>query len=276
MQGAEKSTHGGRARGAGQVRGIWPPREVWRQEVAIRPFRSKPRESATRGPEVWSQNLAVRGSDTKRRGDHSVETDAKVSKYKDQMTDTQGAGPAFSPIKVFLALLAVIAVIVGVILATSGEEEPVEDLGISGSSGFSLTDPEALERAQELSELSFQAIQSRDLALVSRVYTANSPAGDRIAKEIQNLRTNNVVDHSTIDDKEFALLSNSRVEIRVRETRVLNSCFRNEAGKDVSKGVEAIQQIGVWVLRMQDSEWLVYDALLERDRVVDESRARCP
>lgn len=179
------------------------------------------------------------------------------------------------PLAVFLVLLGAIVLIVGLVIATNSAEESQTDQKMPQSSGFALSDAEALDRAMKLSTLSFEAIQQRDLSFASQIYTSDSPAGERFIDEIRELRQNDVVDRSTTQNVQFQLVSNTDNEIRVEETRVLESCFKTAKGRDVSEGVEAIEQTGIWVLRKQGSEWLVYDARLIDDRIVDDSRAHC-
>jgi hypothetical protein len=178
------------------------------------------------------------------------------------------------PLRAFLLLLGLILVLTTVV-ALFLKEDPEPPVDEPKSTNFALTDTEALQRTADLAELSIQAIQHRDLSLLPLIYAPDGPAKKRATRDIRQLLTDRVLDRAVADSKDLEVVSNGPNEIRVRETLLLHPCFKTESGKDITQGPEAIEQVGLWILRRDGDKWLIHDAILEADRAVDKQDASC-
>ncbi len=185
--------------------------------------------------------------------------------------------PGLSPVKGFLLLGLVLAVILGAVALTTGESEQ-QATGEPGerTPSFTLTDAEAVERFEELNRLAIQAGHERDLSLLSVVFTSTGPTHERASREIRRLITDEVMDETRFITVKISLVTNAESEIRLLETRQLFPCFVTANGQDITKDDSVVEQEILWTLRPEDSEWRIHDGVLRNDRVLRGQHAKCP
>jgi hypothetical protein len=198
----------------------------------------------------------------------------------EQAGQTEGAPPEHQagPLSAGRAFLvvAILGVVAGLILILSaGNDTPAPELNPSPEPEQVLSEAEAVARARELSQASWDAIGDRDLDALSSIYTSDGPAMTRIRSNIERLLKDDVIDRATRDQVELEFVSSTEHEVRVRESRRLFSCFVTEEGEDVTSGDGVIEQVGLMILHKQGSEWLIHDARLLDDRVVEREHKNC-
>lgn len=178
-------------------------------------------------------------------------------------TDQRGDAGAFPPLRVFLALMAVLVAIGGLVLFTREDDPPSPSPTTSASPNFALTDAEAIARFKELRALRDQMYRQRDLSLITQIYTSNSPSKDVALKEVQRLVRDNVLDRSAYRTLGVSVQLNTPDRITLVEEITLFPRFVAGDGEDVTRGNDALRQVAVWVLTEDRGEWLVYESLLE-------------
>ena len=192
--------------------------------------------------------------------------------------DSHSPQPGASPIKAFLIILALIILTTAIFLMTAnGEESPDATRSPSTDStpDFSLTDEEAIARFEELTEIANRAGRERDASLLGLAFVDGSPMARRASRSISELLRTGVFDRTRIDRVEMEMVEKSAAELLVREVRRLYPCFESESGRDVSRGPAAVEQEGIWTIRLVEGDWLIFDAALEEDQIIDRRRASC-
>ena len=140
---------------------------------------------------------------------------------------------------------------------------------------FSLTDEEAIQTFEQLSQTLRQSVSQRDPSLLTLVTTPDGDAQRRIGQEIQRLKEDGVIDFTRVQTEPAEVQSSTNREIRIREVIVLQPCFKSESGEDVTQADAVVEQTGTWILKVHDGQWLIDDTRLENDRVIDDSGAKC-
>ena len=177
--------------------------------------------------------------------------------------------PSLSPPVAFL-LLAVVIGIIGAIFYLTRPDAPATPTNPNAAQepDFSLTNEEAITRFEELSDIRQQAYASRDVTLLSSLYTENSVVGPAAAKELRSLNRDGVSDVSVYETQEVTVVSNSDTEIELKELVLIQPKFVDESGADVTVEPKTIREIVLWTLRLEDTQWLVHDAVITKSRVV--------
>jgi hypothetical protein len=180
-------------------------------------------------------------------------------------------GPGLSPVKGFLLLAAILAVILGAVALTTGEPEQ-QATGEPGerTPTFALTDTEALERFEELNTLRLVAYKERDLSLLSAYLTSNSPLRDVGAREIERLLRNNVIVDPRFVTKRLTVISNTIDEIRLKQVVIQNPRFLSESGDPVGSPEPAVKRAIEWVLRPDADEWRIHNSSILTETQIGE------
>jgi hypothetical protein len=189
--------------------------------------------------------------------------------------DQRGDAGAFPPLRVFLALMAVLVAIGGLVLLTREDDPPSPTPRTSASPNFALTDAEAIARFKELHALSLRAGRTRDASLLDQVFSSTGPTYARAVRAIHRLRRDKVRDKTSVHFLNIEVARNSHEDIRIIEVSVVAPCFVTEAGRDVTKSPKLARQRTRWTLRQEDSVWLIFDSVLERSRALERTRKRC-
>jgi hypothetical protein len=178
--------------------------------------------------------------------------------------DQRGDAGAFPPLRVFLALMAVLVAIGGLVLLTREDDPPSPTPRTSASPNFALTDAEAIARFKELRALRDQMYRQRDLSLTTQIYTPDSPSMSVALREIRRLLRDDVIDRSTYRTHDLAVDFNSSTRIRIVEDITLIPRFVTSEGTEVTRRHGTLRQVVVWVLVEDGGQWLVYESSLKR------------
>jgi hypothetical protein len=169
-----------------------------------------------------------------------------------------------SPIKAFLALLA-LAVIAGVVLVlTTSDSAPNNPSGAETATepDYSLTNAEAIARFKELNDIRLAALRQRDESLLDTAFTEKSPAADRLREAVTQLRRDNVRDRTVEINRDLSVISSERNEIEIRQEVLIRSRFVDSKGRDVTSGRRKEIRIVRWTLRQVGTDWLIFDGLI--------------
>ena len=185
------------------------------------------------------------------------------------------SGP-LSPIRVFVGLV-VLLIVAGTIIYVTKPEASVQnaEAGLPESNNFALTDAEAITRFKELRQLAVQAARTRDLALLSNIFTADGPTFSKAESSIDRLLADNIIDQTAVRTLTINVVTNSSSEITLTEASVLTPCFVNEKGVDLTKSKRPVRQSVRWSLRQRNGVWLIDDAVLITDKTLQPSMDRC-
>lgn len=192
--------------------------------------------------------------------------------------DSSSPQPGASPIKAFLILLALIILTTAIFLMTAnGEESPNATRSPSTNStpDFSLTDEEAIARFEELKIALVEGIQERDPTLVTSVTTQDGPTREKILKEISRLQDDGAFDDGEVETIRVRIIENDPQQILLSESVHLRPCFRSESGDDITDADSLVLQVGEWTMEFDGSRWLLHDAVLKREKVLDDRDASC-
>ena len=179
-------------------------------------------------------------------------------------------GP-LSPVVAFALLLGVLAMLGTIVALTRPDTStrPTTTTSESTDTAVALTNEEAIARFEELNEMRFDAFSARDPSLVSRIYTADSRVSHKVSAEIRTLIREQVLDKSIEVTLSTSVVSNSPSEIRIREVARVTPQFVSERGRTVTSDSRPVVATRIWILRQQEEEWLVYDAIVKRARKID-------
>ena len=168
-----------------------------------------------------------------------------------------------NPLKVFGVLAALLAAIAAFALS-SRTPEPTSTPAQASTPIVdpSLTDAEAIARFKELKELRDRAYRTRDLALIPRVFTSDSPAMSDVTAEIVQLKADNVLDRTVFRTLSVKVLHSDPDEIVLLQEVVVLPKVTSESGKDVTTGGRAEMRRVRWTLQPQDDEWFVFRTLV--------------
>ena len=165
-----------------------------------------------------------------------------------------------SPIKVFAVLIGLVAAIVIVAEVARDDAPPVAPQRTASPADFSLTNSEAIARFKELDALRYRAYTERDVTLIPLYMTSDSPLRRVGYREIRQLINDRVLFRPTVDVKNLRVLSNTPRQIVVRQVVIEQPKFVSEAGKDVSSSQNKIHQTIDWTLRLEGTEWKIFQA----------------
>lgn len=167
-----------------------------------------------------------------------------------------------SPLHAFLVVIAVLAAIVAAVLLTRPDEAPVPSPDPDPEPAFALTDAEAIERFQELSEIRLRSLRERDPSLLSTAFTPNSPAAKRVATSIRKLVRGGAYYKTRHDRQSIDVVGNLDEEIVIVEEIVVHPRFVDETGADISVEPVVERQTTEWTLRLVGGQWLIHDGVI--------------
>lgn len=179
-----------------------------------------------------------------------------------------------SPFRAFVVIVSLLVAATTVFFITRDDIDDNVELS-KRSDNFALTQEEAIGRFKELRRLAFQAVELRDASLLSRALVPGTAIERRTSREIAELIRDRVVDLTRYEVVKTDVVRNEADEIRVLETARLYPCFQTESGRDVTDSPRTVGGTTLWILKQHDSSWLISEALIKRDRVVDRHDAAC-
>lgn len=174
-----------------------------------------------------------------------------------------------SPALAFLLLVLVVALMAAAVFFTRPEAQVQATASDRGSTtpNFALTNEEAIGRFKELSSLLTQAYAQRDQSLFDSFLATGSPLFQTGTNEIRRLLRDNVTPVPHIKWTSIQVRENGRNEIVLRSIEIDRSRFLS-GNKDVTRQTRPIRRTVDWVLRLEGSEWLIYDSTVVRSEAI--------
>jgi hypothetical protein len=206
---------------------------------------------------------------------------------------------ALAPGRTFLGLL----VLIGVVFALGRQAQPGEEASLraprapeeaatprldtvrgrppgrapaGASVGRALSALRAKAIFRELNEGLDRAVGISDVAGIRSVSTPTGSVRRRSLQVARSLRAQGIVDLTEFESVAVRVLSAMPHAVIVRERRRARPCLETRRGEDVTRAPTEFIQVIRWRLQRQRREWLLHEASLVRDKVVDASNARCP
>ena len=180
----------------------------------------------------------------------------------------RGEKGAVSPAVAFAVLVVVLATaLIGFALLEKDDEDGRPAPSPAGTvptdeEDLSLTDAEAIARFKELDRLRIEALEQRDLALIGKLYTSDSPALQRGKKSIRQLRRTGVRVDERWELEQVTIDVNTTDEIKVVAVGVSAARFFDAGGNDVTKTSPRERHTVECVLRPEEQGWVIHDCLI--------------
>lgn len=201
--------------------------------------------------------------------------------------DGSARGPAggapMSPVRAFLLLLALL-VSAGVVLWMTTRPERTEPIRMERSQGARdngvtedrpksrperrPTKAEAKDIFRALDKAALRAYRRRDVKLIPRIWTTNSPVRPTAEREIDRLLQDSVLVRTRFNTKRLSVRSAASSRIDIVQVVVIDPKFVTEAGEEITASDARDRDTVKWQLRKQDGQWLIHKALvIDRDKL---------
>jgi hypothetical protein len=210
---------------------------------------------------------------TDRRG-WAMQSDQSTT-ARHEAPDGAPSSRSVSPIKAFSFLLAVLAVAGTILLLTrpddpsagfqldesANEDAPTSEPG-QENVAERLTNAEAIATFKRLDRRRLAAYRHLDVSLVAQTWTSDSPVKAAVLREIRQLKRDSVMSKTRFLTKRLRVISNSKREIRLRQTVVVRPKFVTVAGRNVTGERSAHQETIRWVLHPRNGRWYLYRSIV--------------
>jgi hypothetical protein len=174
---------------------------------------------------------------------------------------------AIRPATAFLALLLLIATVGAVLFLTRPDPATPATGTRPAAPDFSLTDEEAIARFKELELMRQEIYESLDSSLIPEALHSDSPLIASARKDINQLIRDGVLDETTYQTRSIVIRSNGESEIVIRQGVVQAPTFiARDTGEEIGTTSDRFFVLVDWTLRLDGSEWLIYDSNVVRSR----------
>jgi hypothetical protein len=181
-----------------------------------------------------------------------------------------------SPVKGF-AIVAALALAGGAfLLLTKNGSDPTQSDPPTNQPPTTLTNAEALDRFEFLNDSLVRAVRRQDPSLLRGAVLFGSPVYERAIESIKELQTQDVTDQSHLTTVSLDVQTNENERIRLLEVNRLDPCFVSNVGKDVTERHVVTRQEIAWTMVFGESAWLISDAEVLKQQVLEDTSADCP
>jgi hypothetical protein len=167
---------------------------------------------------------------------------------------------SLSPTRVFVALVALITLVIGVAAAIATRTSGDSENQLRTASPQLADDFKVTRQFERLNSTELRAYRQEDLSLISTVFTSDSPLVQTVTKEIQGLRRRSVDVRPGFRSLSVSVVSKSENEIILRQTVIENSRFFDSHGRNVTSGPGPQRQVIRWVLRQEAGNWKLFNS----------------
>ena len=177
-----------------------------------------------------------------------------------------------SPTRVFVVLLIVVALLVGIgLLATSNNDPVADDQPLPDTNNFALTDAQAIARFKELDALRIRAYTKRDVSLLDDYVTTTSPLRSEMFEDIEKLMQREVLFQPKLQNQQLSVEQNQPEEVVIRQVVRESTRFVSEEGQDVSRFSGPILLTVDWTMHLERDRWLIYDSFVLSSEKIDQN-----
>ena len=139
-----------------------------------------------------------------------------------------------------------------------------------------LTEAEAISTFEGLSATLNSAIRERNYALLKDAVVLDSPVYRRAFASIQELDRRGAVDQSNVQTISVNVLRSTQSTYQLIEVNRLDPCFVSDAGKDVTERHVVTRQSVIWTIKLTESNWLISNAEVSNQKVLEVPSGKCP
>jgi hypothetical protein len=179
-----------------------------------------------------------------------------------------------SPVKAF-ALLAVLLAAAGAVLYFTRPQATPAPTGIPESDNFALTNDEAIDELKALSEIGISAVQEKRIGDLSRAFVEDGPLYNRSVDAISELQQDRVSDELVYKSLSALVERNTASKIVLIEERLIEPCFIDAKGDDVTGDPSLVKQRVQWTMARQGSDWRLFDAEVLHEEKLKRTRSDC-
>ena len=165
-----------------------------------------------------------------------------------------------NPTKVFAVLAGIVIAVAGVVYLT--RDDPAPTPTETTQPDFSLTDPEAIARVEELDLLKQRAYRTVDQSLLRTIFTTDSPSLPLVERDFERLQRSGIKFLSTFQTEELHVVLNESDKIVVEQTVVVTPRLLDSTGRDVTDSGPQRQVVN-WVLQRSTDVWLIHRTVVQ-------------
>ena len=178
------------------------------------------------------------------------------------------SGGPLSPGRAFLILLALLIAAFGIFRLTGPADTPAPSTQTPpptipknepSQPSQTLTRAEAISTFQDLHALLVKAYKNKDVGLLPKYLTPNSPLRTVGTSEIRELRENQIIVDPGLTTRRLTLLNKSEKEAVIRQVVYQHPKFTSKSGEDLTVGSPKIVRID-WTMRRVNEKWKIFDS----------------
>jgi hypothetical protein len=206
-----------------------------------------------------------------------------------RMAGQEAALGPLSPVRTFVSLVAVIAVVTAIGLsarpqAPASRATPLPNSDRGGAlrrERSAETAPAPLSPARAATVFRplrlrlDRAVESLEPARVRSVTTRSGSVRPRSLQVVRSLQRDRLVDRTLIRTTSVRLVAAGPKRATLREKALLRPCLETRGGRDVTKAPAAFTETIQWRLRRSGGVWRLHGARLLANKVTDDRNARC-
>ena len=167
-----------------------------------------------------------------------------------------------SPVKAFVIGLFLLGLLIATFIYARREQPPTAATNTTITT-TTLTDEQAIAEFERLDALRLQAYESRDLRLLSSVFTFGSPELEKARNRISQLKSDDVLMKHQYDVIETQVMTSTASSLSIRQTVDIDIRFLDEVGNDITKSGSPERLTVVWVLNNVDGSWRIHSGLVK-------------
>ena len=179
-----------------------------------------------------------------------------------------------SPVKGLL-IVAALALAGGAFLLLSNNN-PEPTTRNTTNAPTTLTNTEAINVFKQRSDMLIAAVRDKNPEQLGNAAIAGSPVYERALQSIHELERKNSSDQSVLKVISLNAVSRSSTNVQILEINEIDPCFVSQNGEDVTERHVVTRQEILWTLRPEDSVWLISDAEVKDQEVLEKRSGPCP
>ncbi len=173
------------------------------------------------------------------------------------------------PVKTFLVLTLLLVAVLAAAVATRPRAESLPAATSPAPPILTLNNVEAIARFEQLHRLFREASRKRDISLLSKMLTRDSKLHNYAAREIRQLKQDNVLDRSSVRTTAIRVTENTPDEIKIDQVVIVRPRFVDDATYVRVPTSGPVRQLVKWTLRLEGSDWKVHDVLVVRSERIE-------
>lgn len=162
--------------------------------------------------------------------------------------------------KTIVILVGIAALVAGAFLFVGRTTDPLN--AQAADSNDAVEQNSLIATFESLDEQRRGAFEARDIDLLRRIYTDQSPALQKVIRSVRSLIQDGVRPDERVRNEQLRVLSMTSKTARLRQEMFYDLRFFDASNTDVTKGGGEEQQVIEWVLKREGDEWRLHAARL--------------